>query len=203
MFAYLENNRIEHLKQSLPIIASPIHTRNFFIDLIRKEIKLHQKKKPAKIVVKLNSLSDEKCIHALQDAIDAGVNVQLIIRGIYCLPPQKKAGLSNFKAISIVDSYLEHARVFVFGNNGNPLVYLSSADWMSRNLDHRVEATVQVQDSILQNELINILELQLAENVKARLLNNANPNEYVLRAKNEKIMQSQVQISAYLKTQQY
>jgi polyphosphate kinase len=203
MFAYLENNRIDHLKQSLPLIASPIHTRNFFVDLIRKEIKLHQKKKPAKIIVKLNSLSDDKCIDALQDAINAGVSVQLIIRGIYCIPPQKKADLPNFKAISIVDSYLEHARVFVFGNNGNPLVYLSSADWMSRNLDHRVEATVQVQDPILQNELIDIVQLQLSENVKARLLDNANPNEYVQRAKNEKIMQSQVQISAYLKTQQY
>jgi polyphosphate kinase len=204
-FQFLENeNAIKNvLLKSSPIIVSPTNTRNFFITLIKNEIKNFKKGKPAEIIIKLNSLSDEKCIDAIIDAANEGVKVSLIIRGIFCLDISKIKKNKQFTAISIVDTYLEHARVLMFANAGKPLVYISSADWMGRNLDHRVEASVAIIDANLQNELINILRLQLSENVKARLLNNKNPNEYVQKEKLEKICRSQINIASYLQHQTY
>jgi polyphosphate kinase len=203
IFLYLEGTSIRFLQKANPIIVSPTNTRLFFINLINNEIKNHKKGKPAEIIIKLNSLSDEKCIDAILEAANEGVKVSLIIRGIFCLDITKLKKQNQFTAISIVDSYLEHARVFMFANAGKPLVYISSADWMTRNLDHRVEASVAIVDATLQNELINILRLQLSENVKARILNNIQPNEYVQKLKTDINIRSQINISTFLHTQQY
>jgi polyphosphate kinase len=107
------------------------------------------------------------------------------------------------KAISIIDEYLEHARVFVFENQGKPLYYISSADWMVRNLDHRIEAACPVLDPHITEELQEILRLQLAENVKGRILDNEQSNQYIQREANTPPMRSQVAIYHYLKNKRY
>ena len=170
--------------------------------LIDEEIKQARKKKPAAITLKMNSLSDEEMIMKLYDAARAGVEIKLIIRGIFCMLSENKKFEKPVHAISIVDSYLEHARVWVFHNRGKHKVYLSSADWMVRNMEHRVEATCPVFHDGLKQELIDILKIQLDDNVKARWLDNELSNAYVRNA--GKKIRSQVETYNYLykKTQQ-
>jgi polyphosphate kinase len=164
--------------------------------LIDEEIRNAKKHKKARIILKMNSMSDEGCIDKLYEAAREGVEVKLIIRGICCLLPQNKKFKVPVHAVSIVDEYLEHARVWVFHNKGKEKVYLSSADWMLRNLEHRVEATCPVYDENLKKELIDMLEIQLKDNVKARWLDNDLSNEYVSTT-GEKI-RSQVETYNYL-----
>ncbi|MDP9229222.1 MAG: polyphosphate kinase 1, partial [Bacteroidota bacterium] len=120
-----------------------------------------------------------------------------IIRGIFSMLSENKKIKKHVTAISIVDEYLEHARVWVFHNGGKEKVYISSADWMVRNLDHRVEATCPVTDQEIKKELINILNIQLCDNVKARWLNNELSNEYVTTQSKKKI-RSQIETYHYL-----
>jgi polyphosphate kinase len=145
----------------------------------------------------MNSLSDETLIEKLYEAARTGVELKLVIRGIFCMYSESKKFKKPVKAISIVDEYLEHARVFIFHNNGNEKVYISSADWMVRNLDHRVEATCPVFDENIKKVLKNILEIQLSDNVKARILDNELNNRYVRDRKHKKV-RSQVEIYNYL-----
>jgi len=154
------------------------------------------KKKPAAITLKMNSLSDEEMIQKLYDAARAGVQIRLIIRGIFCMFSENKKYEKPVRAISIVDEYLEHARVWVFHNRGKEKVYISSADWMMRNLEHRVEATCPVWHEELKQELKDILDIQLQDNVKARWLDNELSNEYVKTTK--KKIRSQVETYNYL-----
>lgn len=144
----------------------------------------------------MNSLSDEKLILKLYEAAKAGVEIKLIVRGICCMQTQNPKFDRRVFAISIVDEYLEHARVWVFHNKGHEKVYISSADWMVRNLDHRVEVTCPVYDETIKKELIDILNIQLHDNVKARWLDNAMSNDYVNSAK--KKIRSQVETYNYL-----
>jgi len=155
-----------------------------------------KKKKACGITLKMNSLSDEDLIAKLTEAARAGVPVRLIIRGIYCMLSENKKFKAPVQAISIVDEYLEHARVWVFHNKGKEKVYISSADWMLRNLEHRVEATCPVWDEQIKKELIDILEIQLRDNVKARWLDNDLSNEYVKPEKAK--VRAQVDIYRYL-----
>src|SRR5205814_6033794 len=127
----------------------------------------------------MNSLSDEDLIDRLYDAAKAGVEIKLIVRGIFCMLSENKKFKKAVTAISIVDEHLEHARVWVFHNNGKEKVYISSADWMLRNLDHRMEATCPVWNEEIQRELKDILNIQLQDNVKARWLDNQRSNENV------------------------
>lgn len=166
------------------------------LKLIDEEIKQARKKKPAAITLKMNSLSDEEMIDKLYQAARAGVQLKLIIRGIFCMYSENKKYEKPIRAISIVDEYLEHARVWVFHNKGKEKVYLSSADWMLRNLEHRVEATVPIFNEELKQELKDILNIQLQDNVKARWLDNDLNNEYV-RTTRKKI-RSQVETYNYL-----
>jgi polyphosphate kinase len=166
------------------------------LKLIDEEIKQARKKKPAAITLKMNSLSDEDLIQKLYDAARAGVQLKLIIRGIFCMFSENKKYEKPVRAISIVDEYLEHARVWVFHNKGKEKVYISSADWMLRNLEHRVEATCPVWSEEIQNELKDILNIQLQDNVKARWLDNQLSNEYVRTTK--KKIRSQVETYTYL-----
>jgi len=119
----------------------------------------------------MNSLEDSEMIALLYDASNAGVKIQLIVRGICCLIPGVKGMSENIDVLSIVDRYLEHARVFVFCNGGDELYYLSSADWMKRNLDRRIEVAFPIYDKEIQRRIRTTLDLQLRDNVKARVIN--------------------------------
>jgi polyphosphate kinase len=199
IFNYLEKpkDNLHMLKSCTTIIPCPTNLRKELMKLIHKEIKMAREGKPAAITLKMNSLSDETLIDLLYEAAKSGVELRLIIRGIFCMFSENKKFIHPIKAISIVDEYLEHARVFIFHNNGQEKVYISSADWMVRNLDHRVEATCPILDENIKKVLKNILEIQLSDNVKARILDNELSNRYVRDRKHKKV-RSQVEIYNYL-----
>ena len=198
IFNFLENPRlgINYLKECSIIVPSPEILRKKLMSLIENEIKNAKEGKPAAMTLKMNSLSDESLIMKLNEAAKTGVELNLIVRGIYCMRSESKKYLKPVTAISIVDEYLEHARVWVFHNNGREKVYISSADWMVRNIDHRVEATCQVLDTEIKEELKDILQIQLNDTVKARRLNNELSNEYVSSGK--KKFRSQIETYKYL-----
>jgi polyphosphate kinase len=145
----------------------------------------------------MNSVSDEELIDLLYEAAKAGVELKMIVRGIFCMFTENSKFLKPVTAISIIDEYLEHARVFIFRNGGKEKVYISSADWMVRNLDHRVEATCPVLDESIRNELKEILNIQLEDNVKARWLDNELLNRYKKDLSQKKV-RSQIEIYNYL-----
>jgi polyphosphate kinase len=187
----------QFLRDCKTLIPTPWYAREEIIRMIDTEIRHARKKKNnAGIIVKMNSLSDETLIAKLNQAARSGVVVKLIIRGICCMLTQHPKFKGRITAISIVDEYLEHARVWVFNNKGKPKVFISSADWMVRNLDHRVEVTCPVWDEEIKRELIDILNIQLNDNIKARWLDNNLNNEYV-RSTRKKI-RSQVETYNYL-----
>ena len=181
LFNYIEHYKTgtHFLKACNTILPSPHFVRQELIKLIREEVKNAKKGKQATIIGKMNSLSDEEIIAELYDAAKEGVEIKLIIRGIFCMFTENEKFKKPVTAISIIDEYLEHARVWVFHNNGKEKVYISSADWMVRNLDHRVEASCPILDDRLKQELKDILNIQLQDNVKARVLNNELSNDYV------------------------
>lgn len=160
------------------LLVAPFFMRNKLLKLIQNEIKNAKAKKPALIQLKLNSLTDEELIKKLYAASQAGVRVQLIIRGICSLVPGVKAMSDNIQAISLVDQYLEHARSMLFHNNGNEIVYISSADWMIRNLDFRTEVACPIYDNALKNEIKKIFEIQWNGSTKVRILNEKQDNPY-------------------------
>ena len=181
VFHYLENpsTNIKVLDACNTLLVSPTGMRKKINQMIDKEIKNIKKGLPASITLKLNSLSDIKLVEKLYQAKSLGVKVDLIIRGIYCAKKILKKKESEPHAISIVDEFLEHARVLIFHNGGNPNVFISSADWMIRNLDHRLEVACPVNNIQLKNELLHLLQAQLKDNVKARVLNSQFHNNYV------------------------
>ena len=149
---------------------APLWLRGRFVRLIQREARNARNGRPARIVAKMNSLCDREIIANLYDASCAGVTIELIVRGICCL----KAGIPNLSenitVRSIVGNFLEHSRIFFFENDGDPLIFMGSADWMPRNLDRRVEILFPVEDGRLKERLIHMLEVQLADNVKAQYL---------------------------------
>jgi polyphosphate kinase len=199
MFIYLEKNKdgIPLLKHCQTLITCPASLRKELEKMINREIKNAKNGVQACIILKMNSVSDEALIAKLYEAAKAGVEINLIVRGIFCMYSQNKKFVRPVRAISIVDEYLEHARVFIFHNGGDEKVYISSADWMVRNLDHRVEATCPIFDDNIKKVLRNILEIQLKDNVKARILDNELSNKYVTDSSLEKV-RSQVDIYNYL-----
>ncbi len=182
------------------LILSPFKTRQFVTQMINKEIANVRKGKNAEVIMKLNSLVDESLVKKIYTASKAGVKFRLIIRGICVLVPGVKNKSENIEAISIVDRYLEHSRIFVFHNDGKPLYYLSSADLMSRNLDHRIEVGVPVWDKDLQTEIQTMLDIQWKDNVKARYLGKDNLNTYKTALMEEELVRSQVEIYNYFKS---
>ena len=176
VFEFFEvNYRVHRYKH---LIVSPHYTRSRFVKLIDREIKNASEGKPAYINLKMNSLSDYKMIDKLYEASNAGVKIKLIIRGICCLIPGLKNYSENIEAISIVDNYLEHSRVFIFGNNDNPEVFISSADFMTRNIDARVEVTCPIYDEEIKQDLIDTFGIGWKANVKARLHSDKFENLY-------------------------
>ena len=199
IFTYLElpKTRESYLKACKTLIVSPVSMRKQFISFVNKEIKNAQHKKPASIILKLNSLSDVQLIEKLNDAAKAGVEIKLIIRGICCMYTENKKFKKPIQAISIIDEYLEHARVMIFHNGGKEKVFISSADWMLRNIDHRVEAACPILEKKLQEEIKDLLQIQLQDNVKARILDNDLRNQYV-NPRNKSKIRSQVETYNYL-----
>ncbi len=199
IFTYLENPslRLGLLKACKLLLVSPVNMRRQINLLINKEIKNANHKKPAGITLKLNSLSDTLLIDKLTEAAKAGVQIKLIIRGICCMFTENKKFKKQIEAISIIDEYLEHARVMIFENNEDPKVFISSADWMVRNIDHRIEVACPVLEKGLKRELINIVNIQLSDNIKARELDNDLSNQYI-NPRNTKKVRSQIEIFNHL-----
>ncbi len=180
------------------LVVSPLESRDKIRKLIDREIKNAQECKPAYMILKMNSLSDEEIISHLYDASNAGVKIQLIIRGMCCLVPGVKGFSENIQAISIIDKYLEHSRVWIFANGGDEAIYLSSADFMPRNLDNRVEVGFPILDREIRKEIRDIINIQLRDNTKAREINQLNNNKY--RKTRQKLSnRAQLDIYTYLK----
>jgi len=180
------------------LIVSPVDARPRIYALIDREIRFARQGKPAYMILKVNSLADEGVVQKLYDASNAGVIIKLIVRGICTLVPGVTGFSENITVISIIDKFLEHARVFIFCNNEHEAMYLSSADLMTRNLDHRVEVGFPVLDAEVCQEIRDIIEFQLQDNVKARDINKQNNNKYHTNRLKTKI-RAQVQTYNYLK----
>jgi polyphosphate kinase len=195
LFGHLEKGSIKGAYKNL--LVAPLNLRAKLIQLIQHESLLAKSGKKGVIMLKLNSLSDEEVIGHLYDASRAGVKIRIIVRGICCLIPGKKDMSENIEVISIVDRFLEHARVYFFGNNGKDLLYISSADVMSRNLDNRVEVAVPIYDKKIREEIMDIINIQWADNTKARIINELQNNLYKM-AKGDS-HRSQMETYNYLK----
>ncbi len=187
---------ISILKTCKNLLVCPQFMREKIVHHIDKEIEEAKAGRRAEIIVKVNSMSDRALIEKIYEAAKAGVVTRMIVRGIYCAVNQKEFK-EKIKAISIVDEYLEHARVMYFYNKGAEDMYISSADWMTRNLDYRIEAAAKITDKNLKKELKDILDIQLKDNVKARILDKKLSNEYVRNDKHE--CRSQIETYKYLK----
>ncbi len=180
------------------LIVSPFNGRSFFMKMIQNEIKNAKAGKEARMIIKLNNLVDDKLIKKLYQASRAGVKIKLIVRGICTLLPNEQGMSDNIEAISILDKFLEHSRVFIFHNNGDEKFFISSADWMVRNLDNRVEVATPILDTGIQDELRTMLDIQAKDNTKARTLERNNLNAYRKTASREAV-RSQFKIYEYLK----
>lgn len=197
VFNLLENN-IERATYR-HLFVSPFNTRRKFSGLINQEIKNAKKGLPASIDIKLNNLVDNSLINKLCEAGGAGVKVRIIVRGICCLNPEQKKLKGNIEIISIVGRYLEHSRFFIFYNNGEPKFFISSADWMTRNLDKRIEVTTPIFAKNIQKELRFIFETQWRDNVKARILDAEQRNRYRRVEKGDTRRSAQEELYEYYK----
>jgi polyphosphate kinase len=178
--------------------VAPGDMRKKFYDLIENETENAWNQKKACIDIKLNSLEDKKIIEKLYQASKAGVKIRIIVRGICCLVPGIKEISENIQVISIIDRFLEHARIYIFHNGGKEKYYLASADWMRRNLSRRIEVGFPIYDYILKKQIKKIFEIQWRDNVKARRIDKSQVNQYV-DADSEIKTRSQVAIYEYLK----
>ncbi|MCB9207501.1 MAG: polyphosphate kinase 1 [Ignavibacteriales bacterium] len=178
------NVKFEHL------LVAKFNMRKRFMELIDNEITIAKTGGKAKIILKMNSLEDKKMINKLYEASESGVKIYIILRGICCLIPGVKGMSKNIKVYSIIDKYLEHARIFLFNNAGSPITYCGSADWMRRNLSKRIEVVFPIYDEKMKKEIIEILEIQMKDNVKARIIDKKQINKYKKNNDNE-IVRSQ------------
>ena len=176
VFNFFETNY--NIQKYKHLIVSPHYTKKILKQLIEEEIKNAKAGKEAYIKLKMNNITSYKMIDKLYEASRAGVKIQMIVRGICCLVPNIEGMSENIEVISIVDKFLEHPRLFIFGNNGNPKVYISSADWMTRNISFRVEVGCPIYDETIKQELIDTFEISWADNVKARVIDQAQDNHY-------------------------
>ena len=188
--ANYKNFKYEQLK------LSPFDTQSFFTKMIKREIKNVKKGLPASIKIKLNSLTSYAMVEELYKASKEGVKIKMIIRGICCLIPENE---KNIEVISVVDRFLEHTRFFIFNNNGKNETYISSADWMTRNLDNRVEVTCPILDKSIKDEINDIFNIYWSDNIKSRRINTQIPNQYQSNPKSKKGIRSQIEIYNYYK----
>ncbi|AYN68137.1 polyphosphate kinase 1 [Euzebyella marina] len=194
VFEVLERKRLAPVTKHL--LVSPFSTRTQFMQLVDTEIKNARTGKSASIRIKMNSLQDQRMIDKLYEAAEAGVKIRLLVRGFCGVHLGNEEAAKNIEITSIVDRFLEHGRIYWFENSGEPKMYIGSADWMTRNLDRRIEVLTPIFDEAVFNELEYILTLQLTDNVKARLVDETESNTYV---KNESVPnRSQYSIYEYL-----
>jgi len=186
------------IKKYSHLLVSPHYTRNALYKFIEREIENHKNGLSSGIQLKLNSLSDFKMIDRLYDASRAGVTIQLIVRGICCLIPGVKDMSENIEVISVVDKFLEHPRLYIFNNGGDPLYYISSADLMGRNLDNRVEIACPIYDEELKIEIQETFDISWSDNVKGRCITENQDNAY--RKNDADPVRSQFALYEYYKT---
>ena len=177
---------------------SPLNARTKIQSLIRQEIQFLKEGHDAQITFKINNLVDKELIDDLYRASQAGIKIRGIVRGMCGLRPGIKGLSENIELISIVDRFLEHPRVMIFGGGGNRKVYISSADWMTRNMDNRIEVGAPIYDEKLQQRIVDIMEIQFRDTLKARQIDKDQLNQYVKRG-NRKKLRSQEEIYTYLK----
>ncbi len=197
-FQFFENN--QNIGSYKHLVVAPFDMRRKFLQLINNEILNAKKKKRAEIVIKMNSLTDPELIRKLYEASRAGVQIKLIIRGICSLVTETEGFSNNIHGISIVGRYLEHARVFIFYNGGDEKYFISSGDWMIRNLNHRSEIAVPVYSKEIQKEMKDIIQIQLRDNTKARILNKRQDNRARAKTGTVKVI-SQDEIYKYFREQ--
>jgi polyphosphate kinase len=196
VFSYLENKTLPKTDFRY-LLVGQFNMRQKFVELVRKEIEFARSGKKAYIMLKMNSIQEPEIINLLYEASSAGVEIKMIIRGICSLVSGVKGISENISSISILDRYLEHSRVFIFGNNGKEKVYFSSADWMERNLYRRIEIAFPVIDPALKKIVKDIIDLQWKDNIKARNLDHKKTNHYII---NDEIgIQSQKETYFYFK----
>lgn len=176
VFNFFETNYIIYRYKH--IITSPHYTKSAFFKLIDNEIANAKAGKEAYMHIKLNSLSSYAMVDKLYEASRAGVKIKMIVRGICCLIPGIKGMSENIEAISIVGKFLEHTRLFIFANGGDPKIYISSADWMTRNIENRVEVTCPIYDEDIKQELVDNFNICWSDNVKARIFDETQSNQY-------------------------
>src|SRR5690554_547505 len=197
LFADLTKNNFNEGYQA--IITSPLETRPRLLQLIDREIEHARAGRSASIVFKMNSLTDEELIQKMYQASNEGVRIDLIVRGICSLVPQVAGYSENIYLRSIVDRYLEHARVWIFHNDGEEEIYLSSADFMNRNLDKRVEVSFPIFDPGIKEQIKKIIHLQLSDTTKAREVNTDDKNRYIRTSSNRKGHHAQLETYLYFK----
>ncbi len=191
VFDFLEVNY--EFKRYKHLIVSPHYTYQKLIELIDNEIRNKLIGIKSKIRLKLNSITNYKIISKLYEASNAGVKIEMIVRGVCCLIPGVKNMSENIKVISVVDKYLEHPRIYIFENAGKTKVYISSADWMTRNFENRIEVTCPIYDTDLQNQIIDTFNISWKDNVKSRLI-----NEFKLRnTRKQNIVKTRSQFETY------
>lgn len=183
IFEFLDDNYLRFTFRHL--LVSPYNTRRRFTALIEREIKNAKNGKKAWVKIKINNLVDAAMIRKLYEASSAGVSITLIVRGICSLIPGIPGKSENIRIVSLVGRFLEHTRIMAFGNDGEPEYYISSADWMTRNLDHRVEVSVPIYDPRLRQELAVYLEMQERDNVKLRVIERDLKNRYASARKSD------------------
>lgn len=193
VFNFFETNyRIYNYKH---LIVSPHYTKSAFFKLIDQQIQESKSGREGYIRLKMNSLSSYDMVDKLYEASNAGVKIDMITRGICCLIPGLEGLSENIKVISIVDKFLEHPRVYIFGKNEDAKVYISSADWMTRNIENRVEVSCPIYDEDIKQEIIDNFDVCWSDNVKARLINTENENEY--HVDNKPKVRSQIALYDY------
>ncbi len=188
------------IKKYKHLIVSPHNSFSALFRLIDNEIENCKLGKPSGIDLKLNNVSNYRIIEKLYQASQAGVKIRMIVRGICCLIPGVDGLSENIEVVSILDRFLEHPRVYIFQNSGEKKVFISSADFMTRNLENRVEVSCPVYDTNLQNEIIDVFEISWNDNIKSRLINRANQNK--MKKRNGVLNRSQWETYEYYKNNQ-
>ncbi len=202
LFRYLQSRTLVTAYDKLSfkhLLVSQFNMTKRFSKLIDREIKHAEKGRSSNIIIKLNNLQEREIIDKLYEASRAGVKVQLIVRSICCLAPGVEGQSENITVHRLVDRYLEHARVFYFGNNGHPVCYMGSADWMNRNLHSRIEVCFPVYDEELRKQLHEILQIQLNDNCKTVYVNTELNNRRKPATNGEKRIEAQQTIYEYVK----
>lgn len=180
---FLVLQKVTIVPKTKRLLVSPYTTRNKLEKLVNTEIEHAKNENKAYIILKMNSLQDKSMIEHLYKASNAGVKIKLIVRGICSLVPGIKNQSENIEIISILDRFLEHGRVYIFGNGGDEKIYIGSADWMTRNLTHRIEVLTPIYDKDIHRTLRDLVNIQLSDNTKARIIDAKQKNEYVSNSK--------------------